>query len=221
MLRLPATLANRFRPATDRLIHSWSFGFVKAPRAAPGGGWEQHRGTLEDQGIFGPLRDWECCCGKYRGPRHKNMICDRCGVKVTTRDVRRQRFGHIDFPFSVQHPLGGEADQVGAWPVLPAAFRAASGGRPLDAVYDDMVRAATAAPATRADRVLTGLVRLVEVLLPVLICADEWDLGEATVLAHGLALERRPLADDSVCGECGYPLGGLEVGFCPGCGRGL
>jgi hypothetical protein len=221
MLRLPATLANRFRPATDREIHSWSFGLVKAPRASPEASWEQQRETLEDQSIFGPLRDWECCCGKFQGLAFKNMICDRCGVKVTTRDVRRQRFGHIDFPFSVRHPLGVETDLLGALPVLPAGFREASGGRPLDAIYEDIVRAASAASASRADRVLAGLARLVEILLPVLTLADEWNLGEATVLAHGLALERRPLPDDCVCGQCGYPLGGLDVGFCPGCGRSL
>jgi DNA-directed RNA polymerase subunit beta' len=69
MLQLPPVLAARYRPATEREVHSWSFGLLKATRNPRATAWEQRRGTLEDQALFGPLRDFECACGKYRGPQ--------------------------------------------------------------------------------------------------------------------------------------------------------
>src|SRR4051794_17820030 len=83
MLPLPSVLAARYWPATEREVHSRSFGLVMAPRNPAATTWEQRRGTLEDQAIFGPVEDFECACGKYRGPKYRDMICDRCGVKVT------------------------------------------------------------------------------------------------------------------------------------------
>src|SRR5439155_11082066 len=55
------------------------------------------------EGIFGPKKDWECACGKYRGMKYKGMICDRCGVKVTHSRVRRKRMGHIELAAPVVH----------------------------------------------------------------------------------------------------------------------
>src|SRR5207302_9291944 len=96
MVELPSTLAAAYRLATDREVRSWSYGVLKAFRNPDAQGWEQQRETLDDQRIFGPLREFECACGKYRGPRYRGMICDRCGVKITTPAARRHRFGHIE-----------------------------------------------------------------------------------------------------------------------------
>jgi DNA-directed RNA polymerase subunit beta' len=63
-------------------VRSWSFGALQSPREPGAQGWQQRRGTLDDQRILGPLRDFECACGKYQGPRYRGMICDRCGVKL-------------------------------------------------------------------------------------------------------------------------------------------
>jgi hypothetical protein len=123
MLQLPPALAVLYRPATEREVRSRSFGLLKAPREPSATtGWEQRRGTLEDQAIFGPLRDFECVCGKYRGSKYRGMICDICGVKVTPTSVRRERFGHIELPSPVIHPLGQSGERLSAVPVLPAAL---------------------------------------------------------------------------------------------------
>jgi hypothetical protein len=188
MLRLPAVLAADYRLAAAREVHSWSFGLVTAIRRPGTTGWEQRLGTLDDERIFGPLRDRECACGKYQGAAHRGMICDRCGVKVTTRAERRTRFGHIDLPVPVPHPLGGEAEQVDAVPVLPAAFLGSPAGRELASAYEELV--AAAAGESRAE-LRAGLQRLVDGLFPAVVLAHEWDLAEAPVLARGLVLESR------------------------------
>jgi hypothetical protein len=219
MLHLPPLIAARYRAATEREVHSRSFGQLMAPRNPDATGWEQRRGTLDDQAIFGPLRDFECACGKYEGPKYQNMICDRCGVKMSTRAARHQRFGHIDFPGPIVHPLGQSAEPLSAIPVLPAAFVESRGGAAgLADVYDELVR------STSSDS-LKGLVAsfnlLMELLLPAVIVAHEWDLQDAEVLACALALAPRVSTAHDTCGFCGYPLEGLEVPVCPGCGRKL
>lgn len=185
MLQLPPVIAARYRPARDREVHSRSFGMLKEPRNPSAAGWEQQRGTLEDQAIFGPLRDFECACGKYRGPKFQNMICDRCAVKVTTRAARRQRFGHIDLPVPIVHPLGQNAERLHAIPVLPAVFVEARAGEGLADLYDELVRSESSGSL---ERLAGSFNRLVELLLPAVIVAHEWDLQEAEVLACGLAL---------------------------------
>jgi hypothetical protein len=199
-------------------VRSWSFGVLQSPRDPGAQGWQQRRGTLDDQRIFGPLRDFECACGKYRGPRYRGMICDRCGVKLTSREARRKRFGHIELPEPVRHPLGEAANLLVAVPVLPASFIESSGGAQRASVYEDLVRSAAAAAHEGPARALE---RLAELLLPVATVAHQWGLGEAATLARGLALEDRAAPDDGRCGQCGYPLEGLHVVACPRCGTGL
>jgi hypothetical protein len=188
MLRLPDALASDYRLATAREVHSWSFGLVKAVRRPGVIGWGQRLGTLDDERIFGPLRDLECACGKYRGAGHRGMICDRCGVKVTTADERRGRFGHIDLSVPVPHPLGDDADLVGAVPVLPAAFLGSPAGSGLACAYEGLVEVAANG---FGDALRAGLRRLVDGLLPAVVFAHEWGLAEAPVLARGLVLDSR------------------------------
>jgi hypothetical protein len=217
MLGLPPLIAARYRPATEREVHARSFGQVKAPRNTDAAGWEQRRGTLEDQRIFGPLRDFECACGKYRGLKYENMICDRCGVKVTTGTVRRRRFGHIDLPGPIVHPLGENGEHISAISVLPAAFVESRGGGRLAELYDELVRGSL---SESVEGLVGSFQRLLELILPAAIVAHEWDLQEAEVLTWGLVLEARASSTSTAhdaCAFCGYPLEGLEVLVCPGC----
>jgi len=77
-------------------IRGWSYGEVKKPETINYRTYRPERDGLFCEKIFGPEKDWECACGKYRGMKYKGMTCDRCGVKITHSRVRRKRMGHID-----------------------------------------------------------------------------------------------------------------------------
>jgi len=89
--------------ASPNDIRSWSFGEVKKPETINYRTYRPERDGLFCERIFGPERDWECACGKYKGTKHKGIICDRCGVKVTHSRVRRKRMGHINLAAPVVH----------------------------------------------------------------------------------------------------------------------
>jgi len=89
--------------ASPNDIRSWSFGEVKKPETINYRTYRAEKDGLFCERIFGPERDWECFCGKYKGTKHKGMICDRCGVKVTHSRVRRKRMGHINLAAPVVH----------------------------------------------------------------------------------------------------------------------
>ena len=89
--------------ASPHDIRSWSFGEVKKPETINYRTYRPERDGLFCERIFGPEKDWECACGKYRGMKYKGMICDRCGVKVTHSRVRRKRMGHIELAAPVVH----------------------------------------------------------------------------------------------------------------------
>lgn len=84
-------------------IRGWSFGEVKKPETINYRTYRPEKDGLFCERIFGPEKDWECACGKYRGMKYKGMICDRCGVKVTHSRVRRKRMGHIELAAPVVH----------------------------------------------------------------------------------------------------------------------
>jgi len=89
--------------ASPEAIRSWSKGEVKNPETINYRTFKPEKGGLFCERIFGPVKDWECSCGKYRGMKYKGMICDRCGVKVTHSRVRRKRMGHINLAAPVLH----------------------------------------------------------------------------------------------------------------------
>ncbi len=89
--------------ASPNDIRSWSFGEVKKPETINYRTYRPERDGLFCERIFGPERDWECACGKYKGTKYKGIICDRCGVKVTHSRVRRKRMGHINLAAPVVH----------------------------------------------------------------------------------------------------------------------
>ncbi|MBI3467966.1 MAG: DNA-directed RNA polymerase subunit beta' [Planctomycetes bacterium] len=89
--------------ASPHDIRSWSFGEVKKPETINYRTYRPEKDGLFCERIFGPEKDWECTCGKYRGMKYKGMVCDRCGVKVTHSRVRRKRMGHIELAAPVVH----------------------------------------------------------------------------------------------------------------------
>ena len=113
-------------------IRSWSFGEVKKPETINYRTYRPEKDGLFCERIFGPEKDWECSCGKYRGMKYKGMICDRCGVKITHSRVRRKRMGHIELAAPVVHiwffkampsrlgrPAGHEDHQPGKGRLFP------------------------------------------------------------------------------------------------------
>jgi len=91
------------RLASPNDIRDWSYGEVKRAETINYRTYRAEKDGLFCQKIFGPEKDYECYCGKYKGIRYKNIICDRCGVKVTDASVRRQRMGHINLAEPVVH----------------------------------------------------------------------------------------------------------------------
>ena len=89
--------------ASPEVIHSWSHGEVKKPETINYRTLKPEKDGLFCERIFGPTRDWECSCGKYKRIKHKGIVCDRCGVEVTQAKVRRERMGHINLVTPVSH----------------------------------------------------------------------------------------------------------------------
>ena len=89
--------------ASPETIRGWSHGEVKNPETINYHTYRPEKGGLFCEKIFGPTKDWECACGKYKRIKNKGMVCDRCGVEVTLSSVRRQRMGHIELAVPVSH----------------------------------------------------------------------------------------------------------------------
>src|ERR687896_1483844 len=103
MLEVNNFNAVRITLASPDQIRSWSRGEVTKPETINYRTLKPERDGLFCERIFGPQKDWECACGKYKGMKYKGMICDRCGVKVTHSRVRRKRMGHIELAAPVVH----------------------------------------------------------------------------------------------------------------------
>ncbi|PIQ81738.1 MAG: DNA-directed RNA polymerase subunit beta' [Candidatus Omnitrophica bacterium CG11_big_fil_rev_8_21_14_0_20_64_10] len=91
------------RLASAEVIRGWSRGEVKKPETINYRTLKPEKDGLFCERIFGPTRDWECPCGKYKGVKYKGIVCDRCGVEITRSSVRRERMGHIDLATPVVH----------------------------------------------------------------------------------------------------------------------
>ena len=89
--------------ASPEQIRAWSYGEVKKPETINYRTLKPERDGLYCERIFGPTKDWECHCGKYKRIRYKGKVCDRCGVEVTKAKVRRERMGHIELAAPVSH----------------------------------------------------------------------------------------------------------------------
>src|SRR3989441_3497982 len=93
--RRAASNSIRIRLASPDVIRSWSHGEVTKPETINYRSFKPEKDGLFCEKIFGPVKDWECNCGKYKRIRYRGVICDRCGVEVTQAKVRRERLGHI------------------------------------------------------------------------------------------------------------------------------
>ncbi|MEY3970934.1 MAG: hypothetical protein RLZZ80_632, partial [Pseudomonadota bacterium] len=95
--------AIRIGLASPDKIRSWSFGEVKKPETINYRTFKPERDGLFCAKIFGPVKDYECLCGKYKRLKHRGVICEKCGVEVTLSKVRRERMGHIELASPVAH----------------------------------------------------------------------------------------------------------------------
>ena len=93
----------KIRLASPEKIREWSRGEVKKPETINYRTLKTEKDGLYCERIFGPSKDWECHCGKYKKVRYKGVVCDRCGVEVTKSSVRRERMGHIELAAPVSH----------------------------------------------------------------------------------------------------------------------
>jgi DNA-directed RNA polymerase subunit beta' len=89
--------------ASPDAMRSWSKGEVKNPETINYRTFKPEKGGLFCERVFGPVKDWECSCGKYKRIKHRGIVCDRCGVEVTLARVRRERMGHLDLAVPVSH----------------------------------------------------------------------------------------------------------------------
>src|SRR3989344_1936691 len=89
--------------ASPETIKTWSFGEITKPETINYRTLKPEKDGLFDERIFGPTKDWECYCGKYKRIRYRGIICDKCGVEVTQSRVRRERMGHINLAAPVVH----------------------------------------------------------------------------------------------------------------------
>ncbi len=101
--KAPTFKAIQIRLASPETILSWSFGEVTKPETINYRSFKPERDGLFCERIFGPVKDWECNCGKYKRIRFRGIVCDRCGVEVTQAKVRRERMGHIELAVPVSH----------------------------------------------------------------------------------------------------------------------
>ena len=106
--------------ASPELIRSWSFGEVKKPETINYRTFKPERDGLFCAKIFGPVKDYECLCGKYKRLKHRGVICEKCGVEVALSKVRRERMAHIDLASPVAHIwfLKSLPSRIGIWHLL-------------------------------------------------------------------------------------------------------
>jgi DNA-directed RNA polymerase subunit beta' len=104
--------------ASPEDILSWSHGSVESPDTINYRTWKPKQKWLFCEAIFGPMKNYECSCGKYKGVRYKGIVCERCGVEVTTSRVRRERMGHIELAAPVVHVWYIKATPSRVWLLL-------------------------------------------------------------------------------------------------------
>ena len=118
--------------ASPDLIRSWSFGEVKKPETINYRTFKPERDGLFCAAIFGPIKDYECLCGKYKRMKHRGVVCEKCGTEVTLAKVRRERMGHIDLASPTAH--------IWFLKSLPSAHRPDAGHDPARHRADPVLR---------------------------------------------------------------------------------
>lgn len=184
MLKLPPELADACRAATSLDVRVRSFGRVERVRPAEPT-LENWIGTLADQRIFGPTADLCCACGKHQGAQHAGMACGYYKVRITSRDVRRTRFGHIELGMQVPHPFVPGV-QLEVFPVLPGDFFDGPQGDELAAAYEALVLACDGGKLSQIQAAIELICRQ---LLPMCAHAHRHNLPDAVLATRGLALK--------------------------------
>ena len=126
MLEVNNFSAIRISLASPDQIREWSKGEVTKPETINYRTLKPEKDGLFDERIFGPTKDWECYCGKYKRIRYKGIICDKCGVEVTRSKVRRERMGHIQLASPVSHIWYFKGTPSRAWASCSTSARATS-----------------------------------------------------------------------------------------------
>lgn len=184
---IPSDLKDTFRIAKTLDIRSWSFGAVTERRSDAATYQNNVKGTLNDQRIFGPIRDYKCACGKYSGEEYANLVCDICGVKTASTSIRFARFGHIDFPDVIRHPFDPET-MLSCFPIMPAEFLNSASGQRLQELYEQLVESSIGHNKDQLVRLTTAIV---ELLTPTVILLHNWNIVSARdTFASGIALHR-------------------------------
>ena len=114
--------AIRISLASPEKIREWSYGEVTKPETINYRTLRPERDGLFCERIFGPTKDWECACGKYKRVRYKGIVCDKCGVEVAPSRVRRERMGHIELASPVSHIWYVKGEEIQS-PGVPESFR--------------------------------------------------------------------------------------------------
>ena len=186
------TLVETHVAATTDDIRRWSNGSIKR-RLFPGedkNDWRDTIGTLWDQRIFGCRAAMACACGRFFGGQYLGAVCDRCGVRVATKQARWLRFAHINLTHSIPHPFFADADRLEAVPVVPAAYFDRTGRETLCQAYQALVHLvhveSTAEDLTGAyGVVIANIEPLIEHLM-------DHETDKLETLTRGLTLKQPP-----------------------------
>jgi len=185
-IELEKKLSKLLRPATDDEILGCSYGTITKARTNLSAA---ERATITSERIFGPIKDYTCSCGKYTGVKLKGVICDQCGVEITTADQRAWRMGHIDLAIGIPSPISNIDQRISVIAVLPPKYLITAGLSCVSNCYDDIVNC-----AAKADYrgVKTAYYSLAEEIVPLL--AESIPSGEKfkmLALAIGLCRKKK------------------------------
>jgi hypothetical protein len=170
-----------FRPASRPDLSSLAWGVITSPRVSSIR-WQDRKGTLDDQSIFGPVKDYHCFCGMCARKELEGIVCTKCWTIIEASEVRKSKFGIIFLEDSIPHPFEECPTDLWVIPVLPAAFRERL--RTLDSLYDDILRS-----RNDSDKVRYGFRQIITVIWPLFLAST--DPETRIILARGIALMPR------------------------------
>ncbi len=188
----------KYVAATSEDIRTWSRGAVKRRlrHEERRDDWRQVEGTLWDEHIFGPTRDYECACGRFAGREAAGTICPSCRVKVMSSQARTFRFGHINLLVKIPHPFIAGAEPLDAIPVVPAINWQSHFGQPLAEAYEEIVHLSL---IEAADEEIVGAYGVVLAHLERLYGeAPAHDPDQIERLARGMALKVKPPEEEDI-----------------------
>ena len=189
-----------FRPAFSADIFGWSWGDMVSPRTASVR-WQDKKGTLEDDSIFGPRQDYQCFCGRFVGQEFEEEFCPFCGSDIEKSERRRSKFATITLGEAIPHPFEAIPSDLWIIPVLPAALREQQ--EHLNRLYDEIIVSRGA-----AQKVAPLFHAITAEILPRF--SNSGDREEKVTLGRGMAITPRheqaptlvPLWKARICSNC-------------------